>query len=820
MSDDKLPPPNLGPDANLAGNLSASSSNSSFVPIDNQVVDAIQVIDEDKQFNTQLIDYIEKASLNKNIGDKYHIVSVFGSQSTGKSTLLNRLFNTNFDVMDETKRQQTTKGIWMAYSPVISSTIDKKGQDRAENIFVMDVEGTDGRERGEDQDFERKAALFALATSEILIINTWETQIGLYQGANMGLLKTVFEVNLSLFGKSKLQKNDDHKVLLLFVIRDHLGVTPLDNLANTITQDLQKMWDDLNKPQELIHLEFDQLFDLKFHTLSHKVLQEDQFNDDVKKLGNKFIDPSHDEFLWLDNYHHDIPIDGWTMYAENCWKQIDSNKDLDLPTQQVLVAKFKCDEILNSLYEEFIVKFNSLLIVQDEPDYKEIGLIMKDIHDEIGEKFYLSASKYNKTIYEQKKIVLEEKVLVKYKDLFDNYGEREINQQVKYFNEEIEKKSDEKFVNKLERLYKTITSQFEINMGYLLGSFNLIMFQDKLNDQLQEASGKQQTIELNAIINRLIKKLNNQLNKIITFELGDLKEETWDNIVEKFKTTMLDLLANYKSGTTYDFGLGIDEDTTKLSIEKIKFKGWVKFYDTVHDKLSKENILTKLKERFDDKFRYDQDGIPRLYKSEGELDESFHVAKAYATQHLDIMTTMKLSDSSEVLADYDIFSPELKAKYDDNKAAATAAAANDVSDDDSDDEEKQPLHFSHIITETEKATVLDKFKKETDVQYIETKRSIVQHVTAIPYYIYILIVVLGWNEFMAIIRSPIFFTLGLLIGGFVYLMYQLNLLRPALTVGRKMVDEALVLAKEKLKDMLDDSQIHAHNMDKMSGSFT
>ena len=31
----------------------------------------------------------------------------------------------------------------------------------------MDVEGTDGRERGEDQDFERKSALFSLASSEV-----------------------------------------------------------------------------------------------------------------------------------------------------------------------------------------------------------------------------------------------------------------------------------------------------------------------------------------------------------------------------------------------------------------------------------------------------------------------------------------------------------------------------------------------------------------------------------------------------------------------------------------------------------------------------
>jgi hypothetical protein len=63
----------------------------------------------------------------RDVGFGYNIVAVFGSQSTGKSewrmlgpgyyinilsvgTLLNRLFGTTFDVMDESKRQQTTKG--------------------------------------------------------------------------------------------------------------------------------------------------------------------------------------------------------------------------------------------------------------------------------------------------------------------------------------------------------------------------------------------------------------------------------------------------------------------------------------------------------------------------------------------------------------------------------------------------------------------------------------------------------------------------------------------------------------------------------------
>lgn len=74
--------------------------------------------------------------------------------------------------MDEAARRQTTKGIWM------SRALDEQDHEQlvanreggmTNNILVMDVEGTDGRERGEDQDFERKSALFALATSEVLV---------------------------------------------------------------------------------------------------------------------------------------------------------------------------------------------------------------------------------------------------------------------------------------------------------------------------------------------------------------------------------------------------------------------------------------------------------------------------------------------------------------------------------------------------------------------------------------------------------------------------------------------------------------------------
>ncbi|KAM0864186.1 hypothetical protein ACQ4PT_044089 [Festuca glaucescens] len=68
----------------------------------------------------------------------------------GKSYLLNQLFGANFPVMDKKQGwQQTTKGILM------SRTVGP-------SLLILDVEGFDGKERGEDRKFENQAALFAL----------------------------------------------------------------------------------------------------------------------------------------------------------------------------------------------------------------------------------------------------------------------------------------------------------------------------------------------------------------------------------------------------------------------------------------------------------------------------------------------------------------------------------------------------------------------------------------------------------------------------------------------------------------------------------
>jgi hypothetical protein len=67
--------------------------------------------------------------------------------------------------------------------------------------MVFDIEGTDSKERGDNRTtFEQTTSMFALALSDVLLINMWMTDIGKYHGSNYGLLEVIFECNLKLFG--------------------------------------------------------------------------------------------------------------------------------------------------------------------------------------------------------------------------------------------------------------------------------------------------------------------------------------------------------------------------------------------------------------------------------------------------------------------------------------------------------------------------------------------------------------------------------------------------------------------------------------------
>ena len=91
----------------------------------------------------------------------------------------------------------------------------------------------------------------------------------------------------------------------------------------------------------------DDFFDFMFIGLPHAILSPEQFTKEVANFQQRFIDQTHSDYVFRPQYHRRIPVDGYHNYVSDIWKQICINKDLDLPTQQELLAEFRCNEILN-----------------------------------------------------------------------------------------------------------------------------------------------------------------------------------------------------------------------------------------------------------------------------------------------------------------------------------------------------------------------------------------------------------------------------------------------------------------------------------------
>ncbi|KAJ7548962.1 hypothetical protein O6H91_07G034800 [Diphasiastrum complanatum] len=223
----------------------------------------LQLIDGKGNFNQAGLDSFVKDVQLGECGLSYAVVSIMGPQSSGKSTLLNHLFHTCFREMDAFKgRSQTTQGVWLAKAVGLKPC-----------TLILDLEGTDGRERGEDDTtFEKQSALFALAVSDIVLINMWCHDIGREHAANKPLLKTVFQVMMRLF--------TPRRTTLLFVIRDKTK-TPLEILEPILREDIRKIWDSVPKPSKFETTPLDTFFNVEVTALASYEEKEEQFQEQV-----------------------------------------------------------------------------------------------------------------------------------------------------------------------------------------------------------------------------------------------------------------------------------------------------------------------------------------------------------------------------------------------------------------------------------------------------------------------------------------------------------------------------------------------------------
>ncbi|KAI6650383.1 P-loop containing nucleoside triphosphate hydrolase [Oopsacas minuta] len=170
------------------------------------------------------------------------VLSIFGPQSSGKSTLLNYCFGCKF----LTSAGRCTRGIYGSLAK-LSRPVNCTNQ-----FLILDTEGLDAIERGEETDaslvhFDRTMVLFCLAVSQVVIINV--------KGDIGKELQNLLQICAYSLHKLKVSKVVAPKIF--FVLNQQADPDTTKHLSAINT-----LMDKLNKESDLMEIEGIRISDL------------------------------------------------------------------------------------------------------------------------------------------------------------------------------------------------------------------------------------------------------------------------------------------------------------------------------------------------------------------------------------------------------------------------------------------------------------------------------------------------------------------------------------------------------------------------------
>ncbi|KAI9571148.1 RHD3/Sey1 [Boletus coccyginus] len=216
-----------------------------------------------------------------------------------------------------------------------------------------------------------------------------------------------------------------------------------------------------------------------------------------------------------------------------------------------------------------------------------------------------------------------------------------------------------------------------------------------------------------------------QISEPVDVTLNKVAPGMWGNVLAVFKQ-LLERKANGKPSSP------LTENETALG--SLRMRAWLALRVKIDELTADTAILGKLRMHFEERFRYDENGVPRVWKPDNDIEGAFREAND-GTLSL-ILPFSKISPVD----------PSLQYTLPSSPANST-------------EEEFDLLPQS----------------RDADAYFVEAKRSTVSSIAQVPYWMYGVMVVLGWNEAMMVFFNPMYFVMVITMVTAAYIIAKLGL---------------------------------------------
>ncbi|CAF3900507.1 unnamed protein product [Rotaria sp. Silwood1] len=277
----------------------------------------IEIIDGDNNsFNYNIVSEIFgrlEATYKEANKEPPFVVSVIGPQSTGKSTLLNMLFGSNF----QTSAGRCTKGLY--------ASIFQTGYPNARTLLVLDTEGLLSIEKA-NEEYDKKLTLFSMASSQVMLINL--------NGEINSAMKKILTISLFVANQVKIFTT---RPIIIFILRNmmDLNVNKQREMIDTVKKELKEV-------SELSKLTLSQVLDFKeekafflmlsafykdfVYNKSEELFQKSTTNTKFAKLSQELTERIFSEAKAPDPRFKSLS--DWVKQASEIWKTIDLYNDI------------------------------------------------------------------------------------------------------------------------------------------------------------------------------------------------------------------------------------------------------------------------------------------------------------------------------------------------------------------------------------------------------------------------------------------------------------------------------------------------------------
>lgn len=457
---------------------------------------------------------------------------------------------------------------------------------------------------------------------------------------------------MQLFLTAKKSNGEEmSKTKLLFVLRDHV-TSPLSKLSEILAADVRKIWNAIDKPKEMSASSVEDFFDLDFFSLPHKNLAADAFMEAGAQLKKTLQSGSYFD---LETYNRGLEADGLALYAENVWKTIMSNKELDIPSQREMVSVVRCDEALASAF-----KFAQAELGKLEAERKPIVSLDERILCIFGEAkdvFQKGTVRQLSKVSKRKELDLEARLGTEIVRVVLSQMDFVTSRALETFREKLQQLRDRdeawtdfgKLSNaEMTKALSDFDSACKAPQGISAAELKTVVAREAFERDLLEELKKTQS-EVLIIAETNVTDAFSSSVKTNLVPVVDAAEslEMWMEATEIVRAALeeVDISGHKLLGTD---GVGLTEKTLGRALEQIQSKCLASVVDEVKRVIGGQvGILRRMKQRFTQLFRFDDSGHPRVWAPRDNVAEIFEIGRAGSCKIADILSTIQLHGLTE-----------------------------------------------------------------------------------------------------------------------------------------------------------------------------